>query len=131
MLQRDDGDHVTRLEHLLSNAQCISEQCFRRGVIAEFAFHNGEAGQRGGDIGILLALAPCDREETFEDILGARVLRPMDVQPAQLVQQRGECSVFLAEELFADGECFGEERLRFGFPCPAEPPRELPEVEEG
>jgi hypothetical protein len=39
--------------------------------------------------------------------------------------------VFRAEEPFADGERFGEERLRFGFPCPAELPRELPEVEKG
>jgi hypothetical protein len=37
--------------------------------------------------------------------------------------------VFRAEEPFADGERFGEERLRFGFPCPAELPRELPKVE--
>jgi hypothetical protein len=79
LLQRDDGDHVIRLEHLLSNAQSISVQCFRGGVIAEFAFHNGEASERGGDIGILVALAPCDREQTFEGVLGTRVLRPMNV----------------------------------------------------
>jgi hypothetical protein len=58
-------------------------------------------------------------------------VRSLDVQPAQLVQQRGECGVFHAEEPFADGERFGKELLRFRFPGPAELPRELPEVEEG
>jgi hypothetical protein len=79
VLPRDDGYHVTRLEHLLSNAQRIPVQFFRRGVIAEFAFHNGEAGERGGDIDVLLALGPCDCEQTFEDASGARELRPMNV----------------------------------------------------
>ncbi|HEV8445482.1 MAG TPA: hypothetical protein VGQ44_01635 [Gemmatimonadaceae bacterium] len=122
---------MIRLEHRLSNTQRISEQCFRRGVIAEFAFHNGEAGERGGDIGILLARAACDREQALEDVLCARVLRAMNVQPAQLAEQRRECGVFPAEESFADDERFGEERLRFGFPCPAELPRQLSELEEG
>ena len=38
--------------------------------------------------------------------------------------------MFPADELLADGERFGKKRLRFCFPCPAELPRELPEVEE-
>jgi hypothetical protein len=122
---------VIRLEHLLSNAQRISIQCFRRLVIAEFAFHNGEAGERGGDIDIFVALGPRDRKQTFEDVRGARILRPMNVQPPQLVQQRGECGVFPTEELLADGQRFGEKQFRFRFPGPAELPRELPELEQG
>jgi hypothetical protein len=61
-LQRADGDHVIRLEHFLSNAQRISVQRFRRGLIAESVFHEGEVRERGGDIGMLLALDSCDRE---------------------------------------------------------------------
>ena len=36
-----------------------------------------------------------------------------------------------AEESFADGEGFGEERPRLRFACRAEFPRELSEIEEG
>jgi hypothetical protein len=39
--------------------------------------------------------------------------------------------VFTAEERLAEGQRFGEKQLCLRFPCPAELPRELPELEKG
>src|SRR5438067_245517 len=59
------------------------------------------------------------------------MLRLLEVQAAQLVQQWGECGIFAAEELFADGERFAEEWPRLRFPSLADFARELPKIEEG
>ena len=69
--------HIQRSQH--ARAEDVLER------LLAIARGKGEASERGGDIGILFALAACDRELTFEDVLGARMLRPLDVEPAQLV----------------------------------------------
>src|SRR5512133_1678848 len=59
------------------------------------------------------------------------MLRLLEVEAAQLAQHRSDRGIFAAEELFADGERFGEEWSRLRFPGRAELPREPPEMEEG
>ena len=102
LLERDHDGHVMRREHFLANPQRVPVQALRRSVVAESALRDGESGERGRDVGMTLALGAGDLEQPLEHGLRTGEVRLPDVQPAQLVERRGERRVLGAEVPLAD-----------------------------
>ena len=90
LLERDHDGHVMRREHFLANPQRMPVQALRRLVVAESALHDGESGERGRNVGVMLALGAGDLKQALENRLGARVVRLADVQAAQLIERSAE-----------------------------------------
>ena len=99
------GRDVVGREGALADLEHAAPEQLRRVVAAERLPHVGEAGEDGGDLGVILALGALDGVEALEDGLRQLVRAAPQVEARERVEEDDEVGVLGAQPALAEGDC--------------------------